>query len=57
MELVKMGNIEYYVFNNLKGVKHCFSTRKGGVSKGCYESMNLGWREDKPENVIENYSQ
>lgn len=55
MELVKKGNIEYYVFNNLKGVKHCFSTRKGGVSEGCYESMNLVWREDKAENVIENY--
>ncbi len=55
MELIKKGNIEYYVFDKLKGIRHCFSTRKGGVSEGCYESMNLGWREDKKENVIENY--
>lgn len=56
MELIKKGNIEYYVFDKLKNVKHCFSTRKGGVSQGCYESMNLGWREDKKENVAENYN-
>ncbi len=56
MKLIKNGNVEYYAFEKLQQVKHCFSTRKGGVSEGCYASMNLGWREDKPENVIENYS-
>ena len=25
------------------GVKHAFSTRKGGVSEGIYESMNLSF--------------
>lgn len=55
MELVKKGNIEYYVFEKLKDIKHCFSTRQGGVSEGHYATMNLGWREDKKENVIENY--
>ncbi len=55
MELIKKGNIEYYVFDKFKNIRHCFSTRKGGVSEGCYESMNLGWREDKKENVVENY--
>lgn len=56
MELIKKGDIQYYVFDKLKGIKHCFSTRHGGVSEGCYASMNLGWREDKAENVVENYN-
>lgn len=55
MILNKKGEIEYYTFDKLKDLRHCFSTRKGGVSQGCYASMNLGWREDKKENVIENY--
>lgn len=38
------------------GVKHCFSTRVGGVSGGVYESMNLGFnRGDSDENVHKNY--
>lgn len=37
-------------------VKHGFSTREGGVSEGCYSSMNLRFNcDDKRENVIENY--
>lgn len=55
MNLVKKGDIQYYTFDILKDLKHCFSTRHGGVSEGCYATMNLGWREDKPENVVENY--
>lgn len=55
MELIKKGDIQYYVFDKFKSIKHCFSTRHGGVSEGCYATMNLGWREDKAENVIENY--
>ena len=55
MKLIKNGNLEYYVFEKFKNIRHCFSTRKGGVSEGYYSTMNLGWREDKPENVIENY--
>lgn len=38
------------------GVKHGCSTRVGGVSKGCFSSMNLGFgRGDADENVLENY--
>lgn len=57
MKQIKKGELEYFVFENLEraGVKHCFSTRKGGVSEGCFSSLNLSFREDKPENVIENY--
>lgn len=37
-------------------VRHGFSTRYGGVSTGCYESMNLSFsRGDEKERVWENY--
>lgn len=38
-------------------VKHAFSTRMGGVSKGCYSTMNLSFSKigDARENVFENY--
>ena len=29
-------------FNKLKGIKHCFFSRKGGFSKGLYKSLNCG---------------
>ncbi len=53
------GNVQYYTidsFSDTNMVKHCFSTRKGGVSSGIYESMNLKPDcDDKLENVIENF--
>lgn len=37
-------------------VTHAFSTRLGGVSEGCYATMNFSkTRGDKEENVTENY--
>ena len=37
-------------------VKHGCSTRVGGISEGCFSSMNLGFgRGDVDENVLENY--
>lgn len=37
-------------------VKHCFTTRMGGVSKGIYESLNLSFtRGDEKEAVEENF--
>jgi hypothetical protein len=37
-------------------VKHCFTTRQGGVSQGIYESLNLSFtRGDEPEAVRENF--
>lgn len=36
--------------------KHCYTTRIGGVSEGCYTSLNLSkTRENCPENKEENY--
>lgn len=58
MKLNEKGDLKYYTFENIEKtniVKHCFSTKFGGVSAGCYESMNLAFREDKRENVIKNY--
>ena len=38
------------------GVAHGFSTRRGGVSEGMWESLNLGvGRGDDPDHVRENY--
>lgn len=38
------------------GVFHCFTTRRGGVSRGRLESLNLGTnRGDERDNVLENY--
>lgn len=37
-------------------VKHCFTTREGGVSKDIYSTMNLSFtRGDDEKSVIENY--
>lgn len=41
----------------MAGIHHGFTTRQGGVSKGIYESLNLGKnRGDDIENVRENYA-
>lgn len=43
-------------WDRMEGIRHCFTTRKGGVSEGCLSSLNLGWnRGDADENVEENY--
>ena len=40
----------------LSGVRHAFSTRKGGVSVPPWDSLNLGpSRGDDPDAVAENY--
>lgn len=57
---IKFGNgIPYISFNALERtgmVVNAFSTRQGGVSVGCLESMNLGFnRGDLDENVLKNH--
>lgn len=55
-ELVKKGNTEFYKISSFDGVRHCFTTKKGGVSTGIYESMNLRLHsDDSRENVIKNF--
>ena len=60
IEHVKKGTLEFIQFKNLQKyeemITHCFTTRRGGVSTGECESLNLGLnRNDSRENVEENY--
>ncbi len=48
---------QYDTYNKLPWITHAFSTKMGGVSTGCFATMNLGFgRGDKDEAVAENYS-
>lgn len=49
------GTLEYLVAEHI-AVPHGFTTRRGGVSTGYLDSLNIGYhRGDAPENVAENY--
>ena len=51
----KQGQLEYLVAEGIS-VPHCFTTRRGGVSKGYLDSLNIGLhRGDDPKNVEENF--
>lgn len=53
--LVKKGELEYMT-SPLITVPHAFTTRRGGVSRGIYSSLNFRIRsDDEPENVRSNY--
>lgn len=58
-ELKKKGNVVYYIISSFEEtglVRHGFSTRLGGVSSGCYSSMNLRFNcDDNSENILKNY--
>lgn len=58
-KLNKKGAVSYYTipsFEETGLVRHGFSTREGGVSSGCYSSMNLRFNcDDTRENVLKNY--
>ncbi len=44
-------------FKKFKNIKHCFFSRKGGFSKGIYQSLNCGkGSKDKKKNVYKNLS-
>lgn len=48
--------IEFPALNEIEGVRHLFSTREGGASKGVYASCNYSYtRGDVKEDVDENY--
>lgn len=48
--------LKYPMFEKTGIVKHGFSTRLGGVSRGCYASLNLSFdRGDREEDVRENF--
>ena len=58
-KLNEIENFKYLTFpilDEYEDLLHCFTTRKGGVSKSAYESMNLGFGTgDDEENVRKNY--
>jgi len=58
-ELRERDGVKFYVPTTIEaigGITAGFSTREGGVSEGCYSSMNLRWHcDDSHENVLENY--
>jgi hypothetical protein len=58
-KLNEIENFKYLTFpilDKYDDLLHCFTTRSGGVSKGAYESMNLGFDTgDDEENVRKNY--
>lgn len=51
--------VRYYISDLIEktgAVRHGFTTRTGGVSSGCYSSLNLRFNCDDPtENVLKNY--
>lgn len=48
--------LEYPMLADTKLVRHGFSTRLGGVSEGCFSSLNLSFgRGDREEDVRENF--
>ncbi len=59
MELNNCDTVPYLTHNSLKEInfiKHGFSTRLGGVSKGIFSTMNLAFnRGDNSDDVLENY--
>lgn len=55
MITVKKGSLEYLTARNLN-IPHAFTTRLGGVSEGCFSSLNIAkHRGDSDENVEKNY--
>ncbi len=51
----KDGQLEYLTAEAIS-VPHCFTSRRGGVSRGHLDSLNIGTsRGDDPGNVLENY--
>lgn len=59
MQMIEAGSVKYLTFSHFdaaQAVKHCFSTRIGGVSSGPFQAMNLGLtRGDSRDLVMENY--
>ena len=54
INVIKSGKLEYLAAENIAAA-HCFTTRRGGVSTGALDSLNIGMhRGDDPESVAKN---
>lgn len=52
----EMEFLTFPLFDKEDGIRHLFTTRIGGVSKGIFATMNVSFtRGDSPEAVLENY--
>ena len=52
----KLPLLTFELLEQVPGIRHCFTTRAGGVSEGMFESLNLSFtRGDDPAAVLENY--
>lgn len=48
--------LKFSTLEKIPWIRHCFTTREGGVSEGIYATLNLGFsRGDDPSCVQENY--
>ena len=48
--------LTFSMLEHIPGIRHCFTTRAGGVSEGIFRSLNLSFtRGDDREAVLENY--
>lgn len=55
MTKIDLPTIQSPLLASLPGVRHAFFTRQGGVSRGIYDSLNVGrGSKDEPADVIEN---
>lgn len=55
-EKYKVPFLQFPDWEHLAGIKHCFSTRFGGVSEGKFSTMNLSFtRGDEEQKVFENF--
>ncbi len=55
MQLINNVQAPYFIFDNLSGfneIKHFVSTRHGGVSKGDYSSLNIGFGTDDDNALV-----
>lgn len=58
LKIHQSGELLYITFPSLElpGIKHCFTTKLGGVSKDIFSTMNLSFsRGDDKEAVLQNY--
>lgn len=56
MKLITTSTLEVYQFENLSnepGIHHCITTRKGGISEGYADSLNLGMGVEDHINYVE----
>ena len=53
---IRVPLLHFNLFEEVEGIRHCFTTRGGGISENEFATMNFSFiRGDKEEAVLENY--